>query len=43
MPDRIKKLKSDVASFEWLSHVHEIFNNTLMDTSILVNAENIVQ
>lgn len=41
MSDRIKKLHSDIASFEWLSHVHEIFNNTLMDTSILVDEGNI--
>ena len=33
---RLEQLKSDIASFEWLAHVHEIFNNTLMNTKKVI-------
>ena len=40
--DRLKKLKSDIASYEWLGHVHEIFNNTLMNTKrVIIDSKNI--
>lgn len=35
------KQKSAIASFEWLAHVHEIFNNTLMNTKIVIDKDNI--
>ena len=41
-PDLAKpELKNTIASFEWLSHVHEIFNATLMNTSTLIDRSNI--
>ena len=33
--------KSAIASFEWIAHVHEIFNNTLMNTSIVIDKNNV--
>ena len=40
--ERLKKLKSDIASYEWLGHVHEIFNNTLMNTKrVIIDKKNI--
>ncbi|EJK74435.1 hypothetical protein THAOC_03886, partial [Thalassiosira oceanica] len=33
--------KSAIASYEWLAHVHEIFNNTLMNTKIVIDKYNI--
>ena len=35
------QLRSAIASFEWLSHVHEIFNSTLMNTKIVIDKYNI--
>ena len=35
------EIKNTIASFEWLSHVHEIFNATLMNTSTLIDRSNI--
>ena len=35
------ELKNKIVSFEWLSHVHVIFNATIMNTSILIDRSNI--
>ena len=35
------ELKNTIASFEWLSHVREIFNATLINTSTLIDNSNI--
>jgi hypothetical protein len=37
----IDSLHPKLSSFEWLANVHEIFNATLMDTSLLIKPHNI--